>query len=119
MLGILEGAPFITASLNLAPGQSLLLYTDGVTEAADASLAMYDEQRLLDCLRALPAAASAESTIVAINRDVEAFVAGAEPSDDITMLALTWRGPQAQTPPAQAAQARPADADTEGIAQHS
>ena len=92
VLGIIEDAPFASATLALEPGHSLLLYTDGVTEASDHALAMYTEERLLACLHALESASTAASTIAAIHLDVQTFVAGAEPSDDITMLALTWHG---------------------------
>ena len=93
VLGVAAGAPFGAAELRLQPGNSVLLYTDGVTEAANADELMYSEERLLDCLRTLAQPASAGAIVAALRADVESFVAGAEPSDDITMLVLTFRGP--------------------------
>ena len=99
VLGFSEGAPFGAAELRLQPGESLLLYTDGVTEAADADEQMYSDERLLQRLRSIGRPASAREVVDAVCTDVEAFVAGAEPSDDITVLALTYRGaaPQPRT----------------------
>ena len=92
VLGVLEGAPFGAASLQMRPGTSVLLYTDGVTEAADAGEEMFTDERLLQCLRALDPTASAQAIVAAVGTEVEGFVGDAEPSDDITMLALTYRG---------------------------
>lgn len=92
LLGMVEGIGYTPASLHLARGQSVLLYTDGVTEAANAALELYDDERLLACLRPLDGEESAAQTVALVQADVAAFVDGAEPSDDITLLALTWRG---------------------------
>jgi len=92
VLGMMEGTPFLPATLTLAPGESLLLYTDGVTEAADPANALYEDERLLACLRGVPARASAAQAVAAVHADVADFVDGAEASDDLTLLALTWHG---------------------------
>jgi len=96
VLGFSEGAPFGAAELRLQPGNSVLLYTDGVTEAANAGEEMYSDERLLQRLRSIGRAASAREVVAAVCLDVEAFVAGAEPSDDITVLALTYCGASRQ-----------------------
>jgi serine phosphatase RsbU (regulator of sigma subunit) len=93
VLGIVEGAPFGLGSLRLRPGRSVLLYTDGVTEAANPRQALYSDERLLQTLGGAGACTSARQLIDLVRADVQAFVDGAEPSDDITMLALTWHGP--------------------------
>ncbi|MDB5805726.1 MAG: hypothetical protein JWN73_3048 [Betaproteobacteria bacterium] len=105
VLGFSEGAPFGAAELRLRPGNSILLYTDGVTEAANAGEEMYSDERLVHCLRTLDGAASAREVVAAVCADVEKFVAGAEPSDDITVLALTYRGYRDASPHPQAAAA--------------
>lgn len=95
VLGVAEGVPYRPASVQMSPGQTLLLYTDGVTEAANPALALYSDERLLDTLRRIDERADARAMIDEIRADIAAFVAGAPASDDITMLALTYRGPDA------------------------
>jgi alcohol dehydrogenase class IV len=47
-------------------------------------------------LAALPPGAAASTVIKALHDAVDAYVAGAEPSDDLTILAVRWRGPTGQ-----------------------
>jgi serine phosphatase RsbU (regulator of sigma subunit)/CHASE2 domain-containing sensor protein len=86
--------PYRSASCRLAPGESLWLMTDGVTEAADVSGALYGAARVE---RVLVAAALRDapmhSKVEALQADVQAFSAGTEPADDLTILALRWQGP--------------------------
>jgi adenylate cyclase len=77
----------------LAAGDVLLLYTDGVTEAMDAERRLYGRDRLCTVLKALPAATSCAEIIVAVREDLQAFGAVDILADDITMLALRWHGP--------------------------
>ena len=71
------------------PGDSLLLYTDGVTEALDPRQELYSEKRLRDFLNSgvLTDRPLAEQ-LGLLHADIEAFAAGAEQADDITMLLL-------------------------------
>ncbi len=82
-LAVIDGAKYVIDTLTLHPGDTLLLYTDGVTEAVDVKHGFYGEKRL----EAAVAAAGPE-LVSAIRADVAAFSAGAEQADDITMLAL-------------------------------
>lgn len=69
----------------LEPGECLLAYTDGVTEAFNT----YQEAYGLERLRTLPGAPlDAASACQRVLADVQAFAAGAPPSDDITVLAI-------------------------------
>ena len=77
----------------LAPGSTLVMFTDGVFEAEDTQRAQYGKERLVHCLRALPAGTSAAQTLAAIRTDVNEFVAGAPASDDLTLVVLRWLGP--------------------------
>jgi phosphoserine phosphatase RsbU/P len=92
--GALEGVEYTTDTLSLAPGDGLLLYTDGVTEAMNSALNLYGEARLLHEIAAL-AEADAHDMCDHLAGDVRTFAAGAEQSDDITLLALRFRGPGA------------------------
>jgi sigma-B regulation protein RsbU (phosphoserine phosphatase) len=74
-------------SIDLLPGQTLVLYTDGVTEAFSPTGKMYGEERLLQLLKA-SAAPSAGELLDEIDAAVNAFIADAPVSDDITMVAV-------------------------------
>ncbi|MFE3883795.1 SpoIIE family protein phosphatase [Streptomyces lydicus] len=89
LLGI--GPEFHGAScrLGLAPGDSLVLVTDGITEARSATGEFFDEHRLTDALFALPGTASgAAGLIEAVHAAVTAF-AGPSTLDDQAALVLT------------------------------
>jgi len=88
--GMVEGAPFAEMHGVLPPGGMLLLYTDGVTEAANPADALYGEERLVETLLAHTASddAGPGALVEQVRRSVDAFAAGAAQSDDITMLAL-------------------------------
>ena len=91
VLAGMEGIRYRRFELQLQPGDTLYLYTDGVTEATDAGEKLYGEQRLLRLLNSQPVS-SAQSVCEAVKADVDAFVGDAEQFDDITMLCLTWHG---------------------------
>lgn len=92
-VAVMEDFAFAVEAQDLAPGDLLLLYTDGVTEAFDKQEQAYGEARLEATLTALPAGAGSEATVKRLERSVAAFVAGAPQSDDLTMLVLKWNGP--------------------------
>jgi sigma-B regulation protein RsbU (phosphoserine phosphatase) len=70
----------------MGPGDTLYAYTDGVTEARDPDGRFYTEARLLSALEApAPSAAAVLSGVIA---DLHEHVKGAEPHDDVTMLAV-------------------------------
>ena len=89
--GILEDAVYEEGTLELAKGELLLLFTDGVTEAINGSGELFADPRLHtvahDCA-ALPAASLVDSVVDAVT----AFAAGAPQEDDITVLALRYTG---------------------------
>jgi serine phosphatase RsbU (regulator of sigma subunit)/CHASE2 domain-containing sensor protein len=71
----------------IEPGEVLLLYTDGVTEAENANHTLYSSQRLTRALGKAPVV-DAHGVVVAVIDDVSRFVGGAEQADDMTLLAL-------------------------------
>ena len=77
--------------ITLASGESMTLYTDGVTEARNGEGGFFGEQRLLDTMNR-----SRHTCIVdlhhVIKDDIAEFVQGAPQSDDITILTLKYRG---------------------------
>lgn len=91
VLGVKEEAVFATRTLRLAPGDRLLLYTDGVTEAMDAGRHLFSEERLLEALAPL-AGAEPRRMVEQIMAAVQAHAGSAAQSDDITVLALQYKG---------------------------
>jgi len=91
VLGVIPGREYSQRTTRLAPGDALLFYSDGVTEAFDARNGAYGSRRLLDILRAT-GQAQAVDIVDAVHRDVAAFAAGARQSDDIALLAVRYLG---------------------------
>lgn len=85
-LGLLPAMDFGVEEFMLEPGEFLLAFTDGVSDARGAEDAMYGEERLLALLS--PPPTSAAALLDQIESDLRAHAAGAAPFDDITMLAL-------------------------------
>jgi CHASE2 domain-containing sensor protein/serine phosphatase RsbU (regulator of sigma subunit) len=88
----MDGFPYAPASLQLEPGDTLCLITDGITEAAGPDGGLYGRARLEALLGRLGGAASAGEVGEAIRRDVAAFTGGIEPSDDMAVLVLRYTG---------------------------
>ncbi len=94
-LGVLEDVKFGEHVTSLATGDSMVLYTDGVTEALSPTGVFYGEQRLRDTLESLDGDASAHETLTAVVDSLAAFVGDGPPSDDITMMVVRRREPSA------------------------
>lgn len=91
-LAVIDGVPYRSGELQLAPGDALLLYTDGVTEATRADGTLFGEAALAAALHV----ASTQGGTVAhwpeqVLAAVRAFEAGAPQADDITCLALRYQ----------------------------
>lgn len=86
-MGVLEGYDYQADEYKLEHGDTIVTFTDGVTEACDTSDKLYGEPRLESLLATL-ANKTAEEIATAINDDVALHATGAEQSDDITILIL-------------------------------
>lgn len=89
-LGIFDDAAFSAQTVSLQPGDSVLLYTDGVSEAMDTDNNAFGEERLSTLLDGNPGS-DAQQLVETVIAAVTGFVRGAEQSDDITLLALRTR----------------------------
>ena len=69
----------------------IFLYTDGVTEATNKDLELFNEARLQEALSKIEDV-NPENVIAEVKSQVNKFVGEAEQSDDITMLALRYKG---------------------------
>jgi sigma-B regulation protein RsbU (phosphoserine phosphatase) len=87
VLGVRRGLPFESGSVVLGPGDALVMYTDGATEAMNTSHELFNEDRLQELLRG-HAAEPLQDVIESIYSAVTAFSEGARQHDDITMLAI-------------------------------
>jgi serine phosphatase RsbU (regulator of sigma subunit)/anti-sigma regulatory factor (Ser/Thr protein kinase) len=94
-LGIMERSSYTSGGMVLGPGEALLLYTDGVTEAMNPSETLYTGQRLEQFL-ASNWRSSPRRLIGDLVSDVRHFAGGAPQSDDITGLALLYLGATGQ-----------------------
>jgi phosphoserine phosphatase RsbU/P len=90
-LGVVEQSRYMSGRMVLSPGEALLLYTDGVTEAMDSRERLYSDQRLEQFLVS-NRDSSPRQIIGDLVSDVRHFADGAPQSDDITALALLYVG---------------------------
>ncbi|MFO1058404.1 MAG: PP2C family protein-serine/threonine phosphatase [Dongiaceae bacterium] len=93
-LAVLGDIAYREESLTLAPGETVVLYTDGVTDALDPAGDQFGEPRM-DAVLAAAAGAPPDRLLAALMDRVGQFAAGAPRADDITCLALRYRGPPA------------------------
>ncbi len=101
-LGALEDMPFTLRSTELAVGEAIFIYTDGVTEANNLADEQFEDERLKVALteerKTGGAATTAEMLIKRVRKDLATFVGKAPPFDDITMLAFFYRGSAPSAP---------------------
>jgi phosphoserine phosphatase RsbU/P len=90
-VGLMEGAEFPIGEQLLGPGDKVVVYSDGVTEAQDTAGNFFGRKRLRE-LVAAHAGESCASIHTAIHEAVAAFAEGADQSDDITVLVLEFHG---------------------------
>ncbi len=92
ILGIMaDGISYEQAEIPLRPGDMLVLFTDGVSEAMSRESQEFGEERLERILRG-HAQLHAQEIIAAVHEHVLEFAAGAPQSDDITMMVLKVSG---------------------------
>ena len=94
----MEGMRFREHGFELRPGDTLFVYTDGVTEATDAKPSLYGDTRLLGALNGARGG-SLRDLLLAVKADIDAFAGGVPQFDDITMLAIEYRGAKSEAQP--------------------
>jgi sigma-B regulation protein RsbU (phosphoserine phosphatase) len=91
VLGAMEDADYKTEKTVLYPGDTIFLYTDGVTEAMNSTKNMYSDKRLQATVEESNAE-SAEFLVRHIMQSVKDFTGNEIQSDDITILAVQFKG---------------------------
>jgi sigma-B regulation protein RsbU (phosphoserine phosphatase) len=86
-LGLMEEASFDEVPFHIEPGDTLLLTTDGTTDAVDAEGRIYDPQRFVDSVRR-GAPPDLPGFLKQLFAGIADFAGGTELADDVTMLAL-------------------------------
>ena len=86
-MGVLEDAEFVSQKNPFTPGDVVVMYTDGITEAMNAREEMFGEERLYDVIRQTKAT-SAEQVLGTILEAVKAFTGDYPQSDDITLMVI-------------------------------
>ena len=91
VLAGMNGVKYRLQEFDMAPGDRLYLYTDGVTEATSSAEELYGEDRLLNYINA-HGDLSAQELLKGIRSDIDSFVGDAEQFDDITMVMFDYKG---------------------------
>lgn len=92
VVGVIEGIEYRTGQLILYPGDTLFMFTDGVTEAVNRGGELFGDERLLKEVSAA-ADPSPASRVAAVRNALARFSEGAPQADDITILAVRYAGP--------------------------
>ncbi len=95
VLAGMEGIKYKGGSLQLEPGDSIFQYSDGVPEATDIRVEQYGMQRL-EAVLAQNSEKDPKALLECVKADMDAFVGEAEQFDDITMLCLSYNGPESK-----------------------
>jgi sigma-B regulation protein RsbU (phosphoserine phosphatase) len=101
VLGMMPRRSYTSETLQLRPGDTLMLYTDGITEAENVEEEQFENDRLLRCFTggAVPSAREANAKLM---EKIRTFTAGAQQTDDITLLSVRYTGRIAEQPHAAA-----------------
>ena len=90
-IGAMDGVRYTNHTIQLSPGSTLFLYTDGVAEAENAAHEQFGVPRILETLESADSDAP-EALLKAVQAAADAFVGDAPQFDDFTMLGVTWHG---------------------------
>ena len=89
-VAVMEGMKFKEHEFELKPGDSLYMYTDGITEATDSNNEMFGTDRMIDALNSCDKPDDPKAFLAKVKEDIDEFVGEAPQFDDITMLGLHY-----------------------------
>ena len=91
VVGGMEGLKYTEYEMQLEPGTSIFVYTDGVPEATNKDEIMFGTDRMIDALN-IESDASPEKILANVRSSIDEFVQDAEQFDDLTMLCIQYNG---------------------------
>jgi sigma-B regulation protein RsbU (phosphoserine phosphatase) len=89
VLGLFADARYEEETLRLSPGDVIIAFSDGVSEALDAEGHEYGDERLIACIKPLQGG-TPQAILDALLADVHTFCGSATPSDDITIVVVRY-----------------------------
>lgn len=92
VLGILSGVTYEQRLLRLEPGQAIVIFSDGVTEATNAAGEEFGEERLVEAVRAA-SGLTAAGLLARLIQAIAEFAGGSAPPDDLTLVVARWTPP--------------------------
>ena len=90
-MGLFDGLPFTEESVKMEPGDFLVLFSDGVSEALDPDDNEFEDARIVESIAGAPAR-EAPAQLEHLLSSVRTFTAGAPQNDDVTVLVVAYRG---------------------------
>ena len=91
VVGAMEGMKYTEYELQLDPGTSIFVYTDGVPESTSKEEVLFGTDRMIEALNREPDACP-EKILANVRESIDAFVLDAEQFDDLTMLCIQYNG---------------------------
>ena len=92
IVGLFDDAEYEQEVVTLSPGDTLITFSDGVSEAMDAEGTEFGDERILECLHASPKNIEPRELVEEVMAGVREFTVGEPQSDDITLLVVRYRG---------------------------
>jgi serine phosphatase RsbU (regulator of sigma subunit)/pSer/pThr/pTyr-binding forkhead associated (FHA) protein len=92
IVGLFEEAEYEQEVVTLSPGDTLITFSDGVSEATNADGAEFGDERILECLQGAPSDSEPRDLVGRVMAGVRRFTVGEPQSDDITVLVVRYRG---------------------------
>lgn len=89
-LGLFPGFEYESEKLQLSPGSRILAYTDGITEAENASKELFGDERLLNFAGNIPSDINSKQVITDLLSAVHEFTDGNEQNDDMTIFSVKF-----------------------------
>ena len=96
VIGGMEGLKYKDYTIELKPGSKVFVYTDGVPEATSMAQELFGTDRMIAALNDAPKTATPEEILKNVRKHVDLFVGEAEQFDDLTMLCIEYKGPEAK-----------------------
>ncbi|MCH7746467.1 MAG: SpoIIE family protein phosphatase [Acidobacteria bacterium] len=92
IVGLFEEATYEQEVVTLSPGDTLITFSDGVSEASNAEGTEFGDERILECVRASPSGIEPGELVQVVLAGVRKFTVGEPQGDDITVLVVRYRG---------------------------